>query len=62
MSSNKSWRHCSIILRGLPWSLLRTRLEEAGHTRLQGIEDYDLWGYALAMIQQGDLARSEVLA
>mgnify|MGYP003628928377 CR=1 FL=1 len=47
-------------LQGIPWSLLRFRLKMAGHTRLQEIEDYDLWGYALAMIQQGDLDLSEV--
>ena len=60
MSRNESWLRCSIILQGLTGSLLRTRLEEAGHNRLQEIEDGDLWGYALAMIQQGDLCLSEV--
>jgi hypothetical protein len=54
MSRNES------LLREIPGTLLRSRLEEAGHTLLQEIEDGDLWGYALAMIQQGDLALSEV--
>jgi len=47
-------------IRAIPGRELRDRLYDAGHTRLNDIADYDLWSYAVAMIDQGDLSPEEI--